>query len=104
MSESDRTSPRPIEEAAADFLTSRRIAVTGVSRDAGSHSGNAIRDRLRERGYEVFAVNPNAERIDGERCYANLDAIPGSVALRADRGRAYPASRLTRAASPRPKG
>ncbi|WP_330474528.1 CoA-binding protein [Terrabacter sp. C0L_2] len=50
---------QPIQDAAADFLTRRRVAVTGVSRDAGSHGSNAAYRRLRERGYEVFAVNPN---------------------------------------------
>jgi uncharacterized protein len=35
--------------------------------------------RLKERGYEVYAVNPNATEIAGWKCYPNLSAIPGGV-------------------------
>ncbi len=65
--------------AASQFLASKRIAVTGVSRTPKNHGGNVVYQRLRERGYEVFAVNPNADRVEGDRCYPSLDAIPGGV-------------------------
>jgi predicted CoA-binding protein len=68
-----------VADAAQDFLAQRRIAVAGVSRNAGAHSGNGIYQRLKDRGYEVFAVNPNADEIAGDRCYRSLDAIPGGV-------------------------
>ena len=45
-----------IKEAAADFLSHRRVAVTGVSRTK-DHASNALYKRLRGCGYEVFAVN-----------------------------------------------
>jgi uncharacterized protein len=70
---------RPIKEAAADFLAARRIAVTGVSRKAEGHGGNVVYLRLRERGYQVFAVNPNAEEVEGDRSYPDLRSIPGGV-------------------------
>ena len=35
--------------------------------------------RLRERGYEVFAVNPNADEVEGDSCYQDLKSIPGGV-------------------------
>jgi predicted CoA-binding protein len=35
--------------------------------------------RLRKRGYDVFAVNPNAETVEGDRSYPTLSAIPGGV-------------------------
>ena len=35
--------------------------------------------RLRQRGYEVFAVNPNAETVEGERAYPDLKSIPGGA-------------------------
>jgi uncharacterized protein len=34
---------------------------------------------LRERGYDVFAVNPNAETVEGDRAYHDLGSIPGGV-------------------------
>jgi len=68
-----------IKDAAARFLANRRIAVTGVSRTPGKHGGNVVYTRLRERGYDVFAVNPNAETVEGDRSYPTLSAIPGGV-------------------------
>lgn len=69
-----------IEDAASSFLAKRRIAVAGVSRQGdSSHGGNVVYRRLRERGYEVVPVNPNAERVEGNRCYPDLASIPGGV-------------------------
>ena len=68
-----------IKEAASEFLSHRRVAVTGVSRDPGSHGSNVVYTRLRDRGYEVFAVNPNAETVEGDPAYPDLRSIPGGV-------------------------
>ena len=68
-----------IAQAAHDFLDCHRIAVTGVSRTPGSHGSNVVFDRLVERGYEAFAVNPNATEINGKTAYPSLAAIPGGV-------------------------
>jgi predicted CoA-binding protein len=66
-------------EAASEFLANRRIAVTGVSRTPKEHGSNTVYKRLRERGYEVFAVNPNADEVEGARSYHDLKSIPGGV-------------------------
>lgn len=68
-----------ISEAAAEFLARKRVAVTGVSRTPANHGSNVVYKRMRERGYEVFAVNPNAEMVEGDRCYPDLRSIPGGV-------------------------
>jgi predicted CoA-binding protein len=68
-----------IKEAAAKFLANRRVAVTGVSREAKGHGSNVVYQRLRARGYEVFAVNPNADEVEGDRSYHDLRSIPGGV-------------------------
>jgi predicted CoA-binding protein len=68
-----------IKEAADEFLRHKRVAVTGVSRTPGKHGGNVVYKRLRERGYEVFAVNPNGVEVEGDRAYADLRSIPGGV-------------------------
>jgi predicted CoA-binding protein len=67
-----------LHRAADEFLAQRRIAVAGVSRD-GKHSANLIYRRLRDTGHEVFAVNPNAEQVEGDRCYGSVSSIPGGV-------------------------
>lgn len=68
-----------IRDAATRFLAHKRIAVTGVSRRPATHGGNVVYRRLRERGYQVFAVNPNATDVEGDKAYPNLRAIPGGV-------------------------
>jgi uncharacterized protein len=68
-----------IKTAADEFLANRRIAVTGVSRKPENHGSNVVYKRLRERGSEVFAVNPNADQVEGDRAYHDLRSIPGGV-------------------------
>lgn len=63
-----------------DFLAQKRIAVAGVSRDNSHHpAGNLIYRRLKKTGHEVFAVNPNMQSFEGDRCYPDLRSIPGGV-------------------------
>ena len=66
-----------IAQAAHEFLSCRRIAVTGVSRTPNSHGGNVVYDRLVERGYETFAVNPYAAEIAGKPAYPALRTSGG---------------------------
>jgi uncharacterized protein len=68
-----------IKAAASEFLANKRVAVTGVSRQPKNHGSNVVYQRLRERGYEVFAVNPNADEVEGDRCYHDLRSILGGV-------------------------
>ena len=63
-----------------DFLAQKRLAIAGVSRNKGQHPvGNLIYDRLKKTGHEVFAVNPHMRTFEGERCYPDLQSIPGGV-------------------------
>ena len=68
-----------IKQAASEFLAHKRIAVTGVSRKGANHGGNFVYQRLRDRGYEVFAINPNADTVEGDACYHDLKSVPGGV-------------------------
>ena len=68
-----------IKEAASEFLTNKRVAITGVSRQPKDHGSNVVYKRLRQRGYEVYAVNPNADELEGDPCYHDLASIPGGV-------------------------
>jgi predicted CoA-binding protein len=68
-----------VKEAATAFLAEKRVAVTGVSRTPKTHGSNTVYTRLRERGYEVFAVNPNADQVEGDPSYKDLTSIPGGV-------------------------
>lgn len=68
-----------IKEAATDFLTAKRVAVTGVSRNPQGHGGNVVYKRLRQRGYQVFAVNLSAQDVEGDSAFPDLKSIPGGV-------------------------
>lgn len=68
-----------MKEAASQFLSKKRIAVTGVSRNPQGHGSNVVYQRLRDRGYEVFAINPNADEVEGDPCFRDLKSIPGGV-------------------------
>lgn len=58
-----------------EFVALEKIAVVGVSRNPDKF-GNAIYRELKQRGKTVYAVNPSADSIEGDRCYAGLDALP----------------------------
>ncbi len=64
-----------LSEAAAAFLAEKRFAVAGVSR-AGNAPANIIFKKLKDSGREVYALNPNAESVEGERCYGSLADLP----------------------------
>ncbi len=68
-----------VKEAASEFLAHKRIAVTGVSRHPESHGSNVVYKRLRDRGYSVFAVNPNVDEVEGDHSYHDLRSIPDGV-------------------------
>ncbi len=46
-----------------------------MSRNGGNHGGSFVYQRLRERGYEVFAVSPNADRVEGDACLSRPERL-----------------------------
>ncbi len=56
------------------FLALKRIAVAGVSRKAASYSRMVFRE-LRQRGYDVVPVHPEADQIDGIPCAKALAGV-----------------------------
>ena len=67
-----------VPDLIAEFLRGKRFAVAGVSRQTGQ-AANAIYRKLRDSGFEVFPVNPNAAEVEGTRCYSDLRSIPGTL-------------------------
>lgn len=67
-----------VPDQIAQFLSAKRIAVAGVSRQTGQ-AANAIFCKLRDSGFEVYPVNPKAVELEGTRCYPDLRSIPGPV-------------------------
>ena len=65
-------------QAIDDFLASKRIAIAGVARNPADFSRSLFRD-LQSRGYDVVPVNPNAEEIEGLRCFKRVSDIQPPV-------------------------
>lgn len=63
------------KSAIQEFLSQKTIAVVGVSRNKDKF-GNMIFRELKSKGYKALAVNPNADMVEGERCYPALGALP----------------------------
>jgi uncharacterized protein len=61
-----------------ELLAQKKLAVFGVSR-SGRKFGNAAYKGLRAAGYRVFAIHPEAERLEGDPCYRDLAALPEAV-------------------------
>jgi len=60
------------------FLANRRLAVAGVSRDPKKF-GFQVFKLLREKGFEVYPVNPATDEIDGVPCFHSAGALPLNV-------------------------
>ena len=64
------------EKLVDEFLDKKNIiAVVGASRDREKYGYRVYRD-LKDGGYKVYPVNPNAAEILGDRCYPSLEALP----------------------------
>ncbi len=61
-----------------DFLAQKKIAVVGVSRKK-TKFGNAIYKELKQKGYQVFPINPHINVFEGDTCYPDLHLLPEKV-------------------------
>lgn len=61
-----------------DFMAQRRLAVVGVSRNPKKFS-NTVFKRLVQDGKTVYAVNSEADTVEGTRCYHSLRELPEPV-------------------------
>lgn len=57
----------------ADSSTS--VAVIGASDNMAKYGAIIYRD-LKQRGFRVFAVNPNRSTVDGDAAYPDLESLP----------------------------
>ena len=63
-------------ELIEEFLQQKNIAVAGISRKPQGAVGNLVYKKFKDAGYNVFAINPNADEIEGEKCYRGLKNVP----------------------------
>jgi hypothetical protein len=59
-------------------LEQKTFAVTGVSRKPEKY-GHIVYRKLKAAGYTVYAINPNADEVDGDPCYPSLDNVPAAI-------------------------
>jgi predicted CoA-binding protein len=60
------------------FFEPRKLAIVGVSRDAKKFGHTVYKD-LKAKGYSVCAVNPLADKIDGDICYKSVKELPDDI-------------------------
>ena len=58
--------------------TCKTVAVVGLS-PRPERDSNGVAAYIQEHGYRIIPVNPAAEEILGEKCYADLASIPEPV-------------------------
>ena len=56
-------------------MQKRTVAVIGASSDPRKYGNAAVRT-FKERGYEVFPVNPKEQEIEGLRTFATIAEVP----------------------------
>ena len=66
------------KESVDQFLAQKSIALVGLSRKGNQFSNSAFKE-LKKKGYNMIPVNPNAESIDGEQCYPDLNSLKDKV-------------------------
>jgi predicted CoA-binding protein len=60
------------------FLSPKKLAIIGVSRNPKKF-GRQVYDALKEKGFFVYGVNPNAENLNGDQCYKDIASLPNEV-------------------------
>ncbi|SHK05880.1 CoA-binding protein [Paramaledivibacter caminithermalis] len=64
-----------IEKIKEEMLNKKVWAVVGATPDE-SKFGYKIFKKLKERGYEVYGINPKYEELDGEKLYKSISDLP----------------------------
>ncbi len=60
------------------FLEPRKMAVAGASRNPKKFGGAVLKE-LKEKGFTLYPVNPNAEEIQGLKCFKSVLDLPDDV-------------------------
>ena len=64
------------EKLIEEFLERKNVfAIVGASRDNRKYGHQVYKD-LKDAGYTVYPVNPNADKILGDKCYPSLESLP----------------------------
>jgi predicted CoA-binding protein len=67
-----------MQDTIKEFMAQKKFAVIGAT-DNTEKYGNKIFKNLKDRGYDVYPVNPKLEELDGVPVYGTLSDIPEKV-------------------------
>jgi len=67
-----------VQELIKEFMAQNKFAVVGATNNPQKY-GNQILKNLKNRGYEVYPVNPKLKELEGLSCYPSLNDIPVKV-------------------------
>lgn len=60
------------------FLEPRKFAIAGASRNLKKFGGSIFKE-LKDNGFELYPINPNADEIQGVKCYKSVEDLPSDV-------------------------
>lgn len=60
------------------FLEPKKLAIAGVSRNPKKFGGSIFTE-LKNKGFDLYPINPNADEIQGVKCYKSISELPGDV-------------------------
>jgi len=64
-----------MQDLIKEFLSQRRFAVVGSFRDESKYAYRILQT-LKDKGYEVYPVNPRLKEVQGLTCYPSIKDIP----------------------------
>lgn len=67
-----------MQELIKEFLSQKSFAVIGSFKNETKVAYKIFRV-LKQKGYEVYPVNPNVKEVDGVKCYPSILDLPKTV-------------------------
>ncbi|MDK2919855.1 MAG: uncharacterized protein PWQ37_2588 [Candidatus Petromonas sp.] len=64
-----------MEELKKEMLDKKVWAVVGATSNEDKF-GYKIYKKLKDRGYEVYPINPGYDEVDGDKCYKSIKDLP----------------------------
>lgn len=67
-----------MEDLIKEFLLQKNFAVVGSFRNESKYAYKILKN-LKQKGYEVYPVNPKLKEVEGLKCYPTILDIPITV-------------------------
>ena len=67
-----------MENLVKDFLSQKSFVVAGSFRNESKYAYRIFKT-LKEKGYQVYPVNPSMSEVEGVKCYLNVKDVPTRV-------------------------